>query len=577
MLQINLFSRKDLTNAPTVNWWDICAFVLIAAIFFFVAWVFQKMSQPFNVGALVVIDLNPDMLPEYCLRSVARICLALLASLLFTFTFGYAAAKSVLAEKLIIPAIDVLQSVPVLGYLSVGVWGFLTLFPGSSLGPECAAILAIFTAQVWNMTLSFYQSLKMIPKSLKEAAKILHLSAWQRFWRLEVPYAVPSLLLNMMLSISTSWFFMVASEAIEVNNHIIMLPGIGSYIAEAIIQANIHALYNAILAMFCTILLYDQLFFRPMMQWSNKFTLSQNFEQNSSIIAKLVSRTLLFRFMLGYIKSFFRLVSCSTVKMQPLNKENIRPEWCRTVMVVVKQILIMSLLLLVIYYINIAAHFFVNTVNLAELYNVLWLGAVSSFRIFVLILLCILFWLPIGVWIGLRPSISAKARPIIQILAAFPANLFFPFFATMIISYDLNKDIWLSPLMILGTQWYVLFNVIVGAMELSLEQRYAVASLGLSNWLRWKRFILPGVFPHLLTGAITATGGAWNASIIAEAVNWGGSQLYATGLGSYIAYQTKIGSSSGLALGIVIMCFYVLLINRLLWQPLYRFSQRRFQ
>ena len=306
MLQVNLFSRKDLIDAPAPNYWDILAFIFISSAIFAVAWLLQQMAVPFSFGKPINIDLNPASLPAYCLRSVMRICLALIVSLIFTFIFGAAAAKSKLAERIIIPSIDVLQSVPVLGFLSVGVWGFLTLFPGSLLGPECAAIFALFTAQVWNMTLSFYQSLCLIPKSLREASGIMHLSVWQRFWRLEVPYAMPSLLWNIMLSISASWFFMVASEAIDVNNHVIMLPGVGSYIALAIKNANMTAVCWAVFAMLATIIIYDQILFRPIMQWGEKFRPANHAEEmQPSFITKILSRARFIQFFFMFLRRIF--------------------------------------------------------------------------------------------------------------------------------------------------------------------------------------------------------------------------------------------------------------------------------
>ncbi|MBT4885404.1 MAG: ABC transporter permease subunit [Legionellales bacterium] len=577
MLQINLFSRKDLIDAPAPNYWDILAFIFISSAIFAVAWLLQQMAVPFSFGKPINIDLNPASLPAYCLRSVMRICLALIVSLIFTFIFGAAAAKSKLAERIIIPSIDVLQSVPVLGFLSVGVWGFLTLFPGSLLGPECAAIFALFTAQVWNMTLSFYQSLCLIPKSLREASGIMHLSVWQRFWRLEVPYAMPSLLWNIMLSISSSWFFMVASEAIDVNNHVIMLPGVGSYIALAIIKSNMTAVSWAILAMLTTIIIYDQILFRPIMQWGEKFRPANHAEEmQPSFITKILSRARFVQFFFMFLRRVFAyavmLPAAIKVKKRKSRGSVIVRMW--PIISWVGMFFTFVMLLLSLYFI---ITFFSNSITAADINETLWLGAVSTFRIFILVVLCIIVWVPVGVWIGLRPYAARRIQPIIQILSAFPANLLFPFFATLIISYDLNKDIWLSPLMILGTQWYILFNVIAGTMSLPEEQKYAVASLGLPRLLWWRRFILPGLLPHLVTGAMTATGGAWNASIIAEAINWGGVQLYATGLGAYIAYHTKAGNSVNMALGIVVMCLYVLLINRVFWQPLYHFSQRHCQ
>lgn len=579
MLEINLFSRKDLTKAPAPNFWDIIAFAFIAGCIFSLAWLVQQMVAPFDLAEPINIDLRPGVLPEYCLRSVGRICLALFFSFLFTFVVGTTAAKSKLAERIIIPAIDILQSVPVLGFLSVGVWGFLLLFPGSWLGPECAAIFAIFTAQVWNMTLSFYQSLCMVPKSLKESTRILHLSPWQRFWRLEVPYAMPGLLWNCMLSISASWFFMVASEAIEVNNHTILLPGIGSYIAFAIKNADMDAVCWAIFAMFTTIIIYDQIFFRPIMQWGEKFRTTSNSEeiQTSSFITKILTRTRLVQMFFGLMAKTVSFLIMQFPAKIPVRIKKTHPARRYNLVVCLYWASIAAFIACFIWFGYLLLDFFHTQVSLADLLDVLGLGFISTLRILILVMICLIVWVPIGVWIGLRPRLATKIQPILQILSAFPANLLFPFFASLIIKYNLNTNIWLSPLMILGTQWYVLFNVIAGTMLIPIEQKYAVASLGVGRMLWWRKFILPGIGPHLITGAITATGGAWNASIIAEAINWGNTELYATGLGAYITYHTKVGNSVEVALGIVVMCFYVVIINRILWQPLYNFAQTRLQ
>ena len=541
MFQINIFSRKDLTMAPQPNYWDVLAFLFIAAIIFAIVWLGNQMVEPFSVGEPITISLDPSVLPLYCLRSVSRIFISLIFSLLFTFIIGAAAAKSKFAEKIIIPFIDILQSVPVLGFLSVSIWGFLVLFPNSLLGPECAAIFAIFTAQVWNMILSFYQSLLMVPKSLNEASRVLMLSPWQRFWSVDVPFAMPSLLWNMMLSISASWFFMVASEAIEVGNNTILLPGIGSYIAVAIKNANISAVISAVIAMFITIFLYDQIFFRPIMSWGSKFrTSSIGDDYNSNIILKFLHRTKLARFIFRSITRLFKFIiallgSIVTINFSSNEKglmQKFSLFFTRAIKVCVFFIILLSILQLIL---------FVHTkISVDELHHVIYLGALTSARVLIMILVCLILWVPIGVTIGLRSNIASKAQPIIQMLAAFPANLFFPLFVSFVIKYNLNIDIWLSPLMILGTQWYILFNVIAGALQLPHEQRYAIKLFATKKILCWRRFILPGILPHLVTGMMTAAGGAWNASILAEAVNWGNSELYARGLGAYITYLSLI-------------------------------------
>ena len=264
-MALRTYSKNEATNWPTPNYWDLIALCLIFGLLILLGWTAAQMTVPYNVGQQLTISLKPKMLPVYALRTVLRMFIALFCSLLFTFVFGTWAAKSKRAERIIIPLIDILQSVPVLSFLSISVAGFIALFRGSLLGPECAAIFAIFTSQVWNMTLSFYQSVKTAPKDLREAATIYHLSPWRKFWRIEVPFAMPGLLWNMMMSMSGSWFFVVAAEAISVSNQSINLPGIGSYIAVAIQHADKHAIFYAISTMLIVILMYDQFLFRPLL------------------------------------------------------------------------------------------------------------------------------------------------------------------------------------------------------------------------------------------------------------------------------------------------------------------------
>ena len=302
----NYFVNNDRVKTMP-NQWDGIALVLVLGIVSIIAWGAKQMSTPYHIGETIAITLNPQVLPDYGLLTVMRMLIAMIFSLLFTFIFGTWAARKPLAGKIIIPCIDVLQSVPVIGMLSVTVSGFIALFPGSRLGPECASIFTVFISQVWNMTLSFYQSLRTVPAELREVSAMFHLSAWQRFWRIEVPFAMPGLLWNMMLSMSASWFFVVISEAISVANQQINLPGIGSYLGLAISQANIHAVIYAITAMLIIILLYDQLLFRPLLAWAEKFKAEQTAQEKTmqSWVITLLRRTRI----LQQIGQFFGVIT----------------------------------------------------------------------------------------------------------------------------------------------------------------------------------------------------------------------------------------------------------------------------
>ncbi len=556
------------------NPWDLIALIIIIAILVTFSWAALQMAQPYNIGQQIPISLLPTKLPGYALRTVLRMILALALSLLFTFTIGTLAAKSKRAENIIIPSIDVLQAIPVLSFLSITVVGFISLFPGSLLGPECASIFAIFTAQAWNMTFGFYQSLKTIPNDLIEVARMYHLSAWQKFWRIEVPHATPSLLWNMMMSMSASWFFVVASEAISVANQDIRLPGVGSYIKLAIDQQNFQAVCFAIICMLIVIILYDQLFFRPFLYWSEKFQEKKDGDEKGtkSWFIFIIQKTRL----LIYSSYLFSIITTKLLNISILNKPlfpktnfkfPIKSSWLW--MLFTSSMVFGSLYILTM--------FIITSLPIDEVGKVCKLGLYTATRVFVLIIISSIIWVPVGVWIGKRPKLAYKLQPFIQFLASFPANLLFPLVVLGIVKYKLNVEIWTTPLMILGSQWYILFNVIAGTLEIPKELHYATDNLGLKGLSWWTKFMLPGIFPFYITGAITAAGGAWNASIVAELVSWGSTTLEASGLGAYIAKFTVVGDFQRIALGTSVMCAYVLLLNKICWQPLYKIAKDRMQ
>lgn len=561
------------------NYWDVIVFFIIFAIFGLLASAASKMTVPYQIGSLLPITLDPGALPHYALRTVIRMFIALFFSLMFSLVLGTMAAKYRQAERIIIPAVDILQSVPILGFLSLSVVGFIWMFPNSLLGPECAAIFAIFTSQAWNMVLSIYQSIKTVPHDVQEAGRLFQLSAWQRFWRIEMPFAVPSLLWNMMMSMSGGWFFLVAAEAISVANQEIMLPGIGSYIAIAIETANMKAVGYAIITMLIVILLYDQLLFRPLLKWSDKFKVEDTAseESTSSWVLSLLSRGNLSTKLGDFLGQCGNsIINAPWLLHKPKFKDNnVKPRhiYGHRIESLVGNILYCTVILTSV---GFFMHYILAHISLTELLQVVGLGAITATRVMVLIIGASLLWVPVGVWVGMRPGAAQIVQPIAQFLAAFPANLFFPVVVMLIVKYHLNVEIWTTPLMILGTQWYILFNVIAGASNLPKDLYHAAANFGLKRWVWWKRLALPAIFPYYVTGALTAAGGSWNASIVAEVVNWGDIQLEATGLGAYIAQYTSQGDFPRIFLGIGMMCIFVYAFNRLLWQRLYHFAQTRY-
>ncbi len=426
---------------------------------------------------------------------------ALVASLVFSLAYAALGGGegSRTAEKILIPVLDILQSVPILGFLSITVTGFIALFPGRLLGVECAAIFAIFTSQAWNMTFSLYQSLRTVPTELIEAARMYHLSTWQRFWRLEVPHGIPALVWNMMMSVSGGWFFVVASEAITVSGQTIMLPGIGSYIATAINERNLGAIGYAVLVMLVVIILYDQLLFRPLLAWSQKFkdTLGDDDDNVRPWFLIVMQRAQFFDVVqagvLGVnrgVDNLFTLVGRRWSARNWIARREGAPAspWFERAFDI---LLLLATVAAMVWMIR----FILETVAVGEIGWAFVLGAITALRVLILIGVASVIWVPIGVWIGLRPHIADRAQPIVQFLAAFPANLFFPAAVVLILEFRLNPEIWLSPLMILGTQWYILFNVIGGTISLPAELRLAASNLGVRHWLWWRRVMLPAIFP----------------------------------------------------------------------------------
>jgi NitT/TauT family transport system permease protein len=556
------------------SWRDLAAMLLILAVIILLGFGAHQMVASFVPAQPPEISLSPALLPLYTLRTVMRMLAALVASLVFTFTYATLAAKSRRAEMVLIPILDALQSVPILGYLSFTVVFFVSLFPGNVLGPELAAIFAIFTSQAWNMAFSFYQSLRNIPGDLDEASRSFRASAWQRFWRLEVPFAMPGLIWNMMMSMSGGWFFVVAAEAISVGDLRIALPGVGSYVARAIEQRDLTAVGWAIAAMTIAIMLYDQLLFRPMVAWADKFRFEQTAAQTvpRSWVLELFRRSRLARRVGEPLGMGLHKVARARLVLP----WRIHPPTNWSPRRGIVDAVWYGLLIGVLAYIGWALLPGVGSIlSWEDLGIAASNGALTLLRVAVLIVLASAIWVPIGVVVGLRPKLTEKIQPIAQFLAAFPANLLFPVAVFLLLRFDLPPKIWLTPLMILGAQWYILFNVIAGASAFPSDLREAAASFRVRPWRWWREVMLPGILPYYVTGAITASGGAWNASIVSEAVSWGPTRLSASGLGAYIAQMTEAGDYPRIALGVVIMSLLVIAMNRLLWRPLYLFAERR--
>jgi NitT/TauT family transport system permease protein len=558
------------------NRWDFVAFPLIICLIAMAAVGFHETMAPIATLKAQPISLDPANLPEYALRTTLRMLAAMVASLIFTLVYGTLAAKSRRAGLVLVPILDILQSVPVLGYISFTVTFFLALFPSRVLGAELAAIFAIFTSQAWNMTFSFYQSLRTVPRDLDEVSRGFHLTGWQRFWKLEVPFSMPGLIWNMMMSMSGGWFFVVASEAITVGNNTITLPGVGAYLAQAIAEQNLHAVGWVILAMVVVILAYDQFLFRPLVAWADKFRMENTSSGDApeSWLLDLIRRTRLIHRLLVPMGFLLATLARVPIRVQlPKSLPVITTVSKRSrVGDIIWAVFVIALTLFVVW--RVVAY--VRTgVTLDDVWHVFLLGLITLLRVVLLIAIASVIWVPLGVLIGLRPALAEKIQPLAQFLAAFPANLLFPVFVIVIVRFHLNPDIWLSPLIVLGTQWYILFNVIAGASAYPNDYKEAATNFRIRGWQWWKNAMLPGIFPYYITGAITASGGAWNASIVSEFVQWGDTKVVAHGLGAYIAEMTAAGDFPKIIVGIAMMSLFVTLFNRVLWRPLYAYAESR--
>ena len=554
---------------------DLIVAAGVMALLYAIVSVGRDATLSFSPTNVSTIDTSASQLPYYAARSLLRMFTALGLSYAFTFVYAYVAAHSRRAEKIMLPLLDILQSVPVLGFLSITVTGFIALFPGSFLGLECASIFAIFTSQAWNVTFSFHQSLVTQPRDLDEAARLMQLSRWRRFWKLDVPNGAIGLVWNGMMSMGGGWFFLVASEAISVLNKTYTLPGIGSYAGAAIDAGDLGKVGLGVLTMAIIVIGVNVIFWRPLVAWCERFKNEQSgaAEVPRSLVLNLLRRS-----------HWPRAVGRARRRLaEPANRlgdrifgtetHTIAVESGRTrgdvgFWVVAGGMIGFGLWRLLAY---------VTAVDGWGVFvTPLWQGAITFARVVVLVAVSTVIWVPIGVKIGSSPKASRIAQPVVQILASFPANFLFPFAVYVFVKTGISLNFGGILLMSLGAQWYILFNVIAGAQAIPSDLKEAMDNLGVHGWQRWKRLTLPAIFPAYITGGITASGGAWNASIVAEIVTYGGTTLTATGLGAYIARATETGDFHHILTGVAVMSIYIVGLNRLLWRRLYRVAEQRY-
>ncbi|MGA5817639.1 ABC transporter permease [Kitasatospora sp. NPDC094028] len=568
-------SSRTVRRLARVTWVDVLVAAAVLVLFYLALRVGQGTTVRFSTARDAAVDTDPARLPYDAARSLLRMFAALALSVVFTFGYAYAAARSRRLERVLIPALDILQSVPVLAFLTVAVTGFLALFPGSVLGLECAAVFAIFTSQAWNMTFGFYQSLVSLPRDLDELSRSFGFSRWMRFWKVELPAAMIGLVWNGMLSFGGGWFFLVASEAITVDDQRYALPGVGSYAGAAIAAGDLGKVGWAIATMAVLVVGVDFLFWRPLTAWAERFKNEQSeaTEVQRSIVLDLLRRShwpaLLGRALRPLGHALARAGRLLGTDDRPLAVSPARRRAGDAAFAVVAGgVLLWGAVDL--------GRYLADRTGLGVFGEPLLLGLATLARVVVLVVAATVVWVPVGVRIGFSPRLTRTAQPVVQVLASFPANFLFPLVVWLLLRTGLSIDVGGVLLMALGAQWYILFNTIAGAMAIPTDLREAMDDLGVHGLQRWRRLILPGIFPAYVTGGITASGGAWNASIVSEVVGFGGTTLTATGLGAYIAQATARGDHPRLLAGVAVMSLYVVALNRLCWRRLYLLAERRY-
>jgi NitT/TauT family transport system permease protein len=526
----------------------------------------------------VEISLSPWALPKYTFFSLTRGFAAYALSLVFTLVYGYIAAYNRKAEKIMLPVLDILQSIPVLGFLPSLILAFITIFPSSNVGLELAAVVMIFTGQVWNMTFSFYNSLKSIPNDLREAARVYKLNWWERFTKLELPYSSIGLVWNSMMSMAGGWFFLTINEAFVLGNKDFRLPGIGSYMSVAIQQGNLPAMIYAIIAMTLMILTVDQLFWRPIVAWSQKYKFeeTESSETNSSFVLTLLQRSRIMKFTkMNIWHPFYSSLSLRLSKSGVAVESPRDSSWTTSLRPFAGWVVLGTFGTLV----------GLGTWKLGSLLSGIsldtWLTIIGHLsvtfgRVLIAITLGTLFMIPLGVRIGMNPNIARLLQPAVQVVASFPAPMLFPLVILGLTKLGIGINWGAIALMMLGTQWYILFNVVAGAMAIPNDLREAAHVSRLSRWKTWQVLILPAIFPNLITGWVTAAGGAWNASIVAEYVHYGDHFLIATGLGSTITTATDNADYGMLTASVLAMAVTVVVFNRVFWKKLYTLAEARF-
>jgi NitT/TauT family transport system permease protein len=553
---------------------DLPVMLALLALFYGLLSLTRYWTGPVNAQA--AIDLRPGALPIYALFSVARIAIAYIISLAITLVYAYVAAHNARAERFLIPLLDTLQSVPVLSFLPGVMVAMVALFPTRQLGVELGSILLIVTGQVWNMTFSVYSSIKNIPRELLEAAQVYRLNWWQKFVQLELPYAAIGLVWNSMMSVAGAWFFLMACEMFVLGNRDLRLPGLGSYLQTAANAGDTRAITWGLGVMIAVIVLIDQLVWRPVIAWSEKFKFEQVEAQQTprSPILDFLRRSRILQraaqMLLSPAREAFavRVAKASTFSTHH-GQKRMAQVW------LIRFVAVAGLLALV--YAIVRMGMMLGTLTQSDLAEIFRGTGATFLRVELTLVLAGLWTIPAGVFIGSRPRLSAIAQPVAQIAASVPATALFPIVMLFLIRVGGGLGIGSIVLLLLGTQWYILFNVIAGASAIPTDLKEVCNVFLLGRIERWRRLILPAIFPYLVTGFVTASGGAWNASIVAEYFRFQGQTISVTGLGALISRATDSGNFPVLLGATVVMAALVVTVNRLWWRRLYALASTRYK
>jgi len=548
----------------------------LAAFFALVSTGAYWMGKPVPV---VPISHSIGALPVYAFYSVVRIAIAYVLSLIFAVAYGYTAAYNPRVEAWMIAVLDILQSIPVLSFLPPVVLAMVALVPGHQMGIEMGVILLIFTGQVWNLAFSFYSSLKSIPREMIEASRIYRYSAWQRFWQLEMPYSAIGLVWNSIVSVAGGWFALIACEMFTMGDRNFQLRGLGSYLQTATASGDIRALVAGFAVVILIVVATDQLIWRPLIAWSDKFKFEQveSADRVTSPILSLLQRSTLFTSLPGRI--FARLE-------EPIYRRMARSKQCRVVQPIdddrphkASAVLwtLAAIAIVVVGWGAMQAVLMLRTVTWPDLQQLLEGAGATFLRVNAALLISALWTIPVGVAIGLNPKLARVVQPVAQVLASVPATAFFPILLIGLVKIGGGLGIGSIALMLLGTQWYILFNVIAGAMSVPSDLKEAAAVYHFTRWQRWTKLILPGIFPYLITGMVTASGGAWNASVFAEYSHVADRTLQTVGLGAQIDAATDSGRFPILLLATIMISVMVVTMNRLVWRRLYRLAETRYK